>query len=63
MAFLISSYNLHGLRNGQDFLKTYINDYLVTCVQEHWLFESELSELQCMFSNRKCIALSSMSIY
>ena len=58
MAFSISSYNLHGLRYGQDFLKTYINDYLVTCVQEHWLFESEL---QRIFSNRTCIALSSMS--
>ena len=54
----ICSYNMHGFRQGDLFLKNNLKNYDIYCIQEHWLYPSTLSEFDGINVNYDYQAIS-----
>ena len=63
LALGIVSYNMHGFNNGFSFLKELCCDPNVNiiCVQEHWLYPSNLSKLSDLHEDFSAFGVSAMS--
>ena len=63
LALGLVSYNMHGFNNGFSFLKELCCDPNVNiiCVQEHWLYPSNLSKLSDLHEDFPAFGVSAMS--
>ena len=63
LALGLVSYNMHGFNNGFSFLKELCCDPNVNiiCVQEHWLYPSNLSKLSDLHEDFSAFGVSAMS--
>jgi len=60
MDVTLTTYNLHGFKQGKVFLPTLYLASDVVLIQEHWLHEDELSLLENVHSDFVCVCTSAM---
>jgi len=54
------TYNMHGFNQGECLLLELLDKYDIICVQEHWLFTSELCRLSDMTTSFLIHSISAM---
>ena len=61
MILNVCSYNSHGLGAGRaPYIQELINEYQLVMLQEHWLFNEQLGQLQNDFPNINIHGVSGM---
>jgi hypothetical protein len=51
---------MHGFAQGVEYIRNNIDEYDVLCIQEHWLYPSNLHLFNSLCNNYECHAVSSM---
>jgi hypothetical protein len=58
--FSVCSFNMHGFKQGERFLKINLNKYDICCIQEHWLYPSTASEFCSINCDYECKVVCEM---
>jgi len=54
------TYNMHGFRQGHEYLVNLCSDHNVVLIQEHWLAQFDLYKLDNVCNNMTCFSSSAM---
>ena len=56
----LATYNLHGLRQGHEYLVDLCTNHDIVLIQEHWLASFDLHKLDNVCDNMVCFSSSAM---